>query len=150
MYFSSNFTAGDRNRTGTVFPQQDFKSCASASSATPADGWRWIRTTEAICSRFTVCPLWPLGNPSISCQDWFTLTMSYYNISIFSMQEVICIFFAESAYISVSTTAPFTSSIVSISSPTICSTDFCISSMFSCSADFLILFISLLRLYISS
>ena len=28
--------AGDRNRTGTVFPQQDFKSCASASSATPA------------------------------------------------------------------------------------------------------------------
>ena len=28
--------AGDRNRTGTVLPQQDFKSCASASSATPA------------------------------------------------------------------------------------------------------------------
>ena len=26
------------------------------------NGWRWIRTTEAICSRFTVCPLWPLGN----------------------------------------------------------------------------------------
>ena len=30
------FNAGDRNRTGTVSPQQDFKSCASASSATPA------------------------------------------------------------------------------------------------------------------
>ena len=30
-----------------------------------ANGWRWIRTTEAICSRFTVCPLWPLGNPPI-------------------------------------------------------------------------------------
>ena len=30
-----------------------------------SNGWRWIRTTEAICSRFTVCPLWPLGNPSI-------------------------------------------------------------------------------------
>ena len=30
-----------------------------------ANGWRWIRTTEANCSRFTVCPLWPLGNPSI-------------------------------------------------------------------------------------
>ena len=27
-----------------------------------SNGWRWIRTTEAICSRFTVCPLWPLGN----------------------------------------------------------------------------------------
>ena len=32
-------TAGDRNRTGTVFLQQDFKSCASASSATPANQW---------------------------------------------------------------------------------------------------------------
>ena len=29
-------TAGDRNRTGTMSPPQDFKSCASASSATPA------------------------------------------------------------------------------------------------------------------
>ena len=28
--------AGDRNRTGTVSLQQDFKACASASSATPA------------------------------------------------------------------------------------------------------------------
>ena len=25
-----------------------------------------IRTTEARCSRFTVCPLWPLGNLPIS------------------------------------------------------------------------------------
>ena len=29
-------TARDRDRTGTVSPQQDFKSCASASSATRA------------------------------------------------------------------------------------------------------------------
>ena len=28
-------------------------------------GGRWIRTTEARRNRFTVCPLWPLGNPSI-------------------------------------------------------------------------------------
>ena len=28
-------------------------------------GWRWIRTIESIASRFTVCPLWPLGNPAI-------------------------------------------------------------------------------------
>ena len=27
-------------------------------------GW-WIRTTEGIASRFTVCPLWPLGNTPI-------------------------------------------------------------------------------------
>ena len=33
---SALFNAGDRNRTGTVSLQQDFKSCASASSATPA------------------------------------------------------------------------------------------------------------------
>ena len=25
-------------------------------------GSGWIRTTEGIASRFTVCPLWPLGN----------------------------------------------------------------------------------------
>lgn len=27
-------------------------------------GGGWIRTTEANRNRFTVCPLWPLGNPS--------------------------------------------------------------------------------------
>ena len=37
-----------------------------------SSGWRWIRTTEAICSRFTVCPLWPLGNPSI----WYFLSQA--------------------------------------------------------------------------
>ena len=29
-------------------------------------GWRRIRTFEGIASRFTVCPLWPLGNPSVN------------------------------------------------------------------------------------
>ena len=28
-------------------------------------GRRWIRTTEAKRNRFTVCPLWPLGNAPI-------------------------------------------------------------------------------------
>ena len=28
-------------------------------------GGRRIRTTESTANRFTVCPLWPLGNPSI-------------------------------------------------------------------------------------
>ena len=27
-------------------------------------GGRWIRTIESCASRFTVCPLWPLGNPT--------------------------------------------------------------------------------------
>ena len=29
-------------------------------------GGGWIRTTEVEDNRFTVCPLWPLGNSSIS------------------------------------------------------------------------------------
>ena len=28
-------------------------------------GGRWIRTTEGIASRFTVCPIWPLWNSPI-------------------------------------------------------------------------------------
>ena len=27
-------------------------------------GGEWIRTTESVANRFTVCPLWPLGNSS--------------------------------------------------------------------------------------
>ena len=40
-------------------------------------GW-WIRTTEGIASRFTVCPLWPLGkSPKYNMQfkyrwSWWT------------------------------------------------------------------------------
>ena len=44
MFPLLSITAGDRNRTGTVLLQQDFKSCASASSATPAN-------MELICLR---------------------------------------------------------------------------------------------------
>ena len=29
-----------------------------------SSGWRRIRTFEGVANRFTVCPLWPLGNPS--------------------------------------------------------------------------------------
>ncbi len=33
-------------------------------------GGGWIRTTVGIASRFTVCPLWPLGNtPVFCCRD---------------------------------------------------------------------------------
>ena len=35
------------------------------SLAVAFGGRGWIRTTEAISSRFTVCPLWPLGNSPI-------------------------------------------------------------------------------------
>ena len=29
------------------------------------NGWRRIRTFEGVANRFTVCPLWPLGNRSL-------------------------------------------------------------------------------------
>ncbi len=29
-------------------------------------GWGWIRTIEVCDGRFTVCSLWPLGNPSMN------------------------------------------------------------------------------------
>ena len=45
--------------------QQLFITHVPVISLDCVNGWRWIRTTEAICSRFTVCPLWPLGNPSM-------------------------------------------------------------------------------------
>ena len=31
-------------------------------------GGRWIRTIEVSDSRFTVCPLWPLGNPTTALE----------------------------------------------------------------------------------
>ena len=35
-------------------------------------GW-WIRTTEGVASRFTVCPLWPLGkSPIYEVWSWWT------------------------------------------------------------------------------
>ena len=84
-------TAGDRNRTGTKFnprrilspvrlpipPRRRFVVHIVISSYifintnysiymhTICNGRRRIRTFEGIASRFTVCPLWPLGNPSI-------------------------------------------------------------------------------------
>ena len=43
-------------------------SPTSFQTAPPRDiklsGWGRIRTFESVANRFTVCPLWPLGNPS--------------------------------------------------------------------------------------
>ena len=40
--------AGDRDRTGTVVPPRDFKSLASACSATPAE---WMAVRSALTTR---------------------------------------------------------------------------------------------------
>ena len=51
-------------------------------------GWGWIRTTEAICSRFTVCPLWPLGNPSIYKTTYVVVTLYLYITYPLKLQEI--------------------------------------------------------------
>ena len=82
------FNAADRNRTGTGITTHGILSpgrlpvpplrhiffhtylslkseCIRAGTITLSkyvNGRRWIRTTEGSASRFTVCPLWPLGN----------------------------------------------------------------------------------------
>ena len=39
-----------------------------ATGTTFYGGSGWIRTTEVVDNRFTVCPLWPLGNaPLCNC-----------------------------------------------------------------------------------
>ena len=38
------------------------KESERESRSTQSGGRRWIRTTEVTDNRFTVCPLWPLGN----------------------------------------------------------------------------------------
>ena len=38
----------------------------------PLGGGEWIRTTEVVDNRFTVCPLWPLGNSPINNMKFYT------------------------------------------------------------------------------
>ena len=41
------------------------KPCRKSCKAIFTGGRGWIRTTEVTDNRFTVCPLWPLGNSPI-------------------------------------------------------------------------------------
>ena len=49
-------------------PSTSRKSKETAQSCGFSDfgGGEWIRTTEVVDNRFTVCPLWPLGNSPIN------------------------------------------------------------------------------------
>ena len=61
--------ADDRTRTDNLLiTNQLLCQLSHIGASLQANGWRWIRTTEALSSRFTVCPLWPLGNPPITQQ----------------------------------------------------------------------------------
>ena len=60
----------------------------------PFGGSWWIRTTEALSSRFTVCPHWPLGKAPIFC---FVSAVSpgdvcYYSKGVSEMQVFFSIF----------------------------------------------------------
>ena len=59
---------GHLMRASCFLAKLEFSEPAMSTGNGASNGWRWIRTTEAICSRFTVCPLWPLGNPSLYFQ----------------------------------------------------------------------------------
>ena len=56
---------GWRNRQFSTI-QQRKKPVTSFLSQAFGGSW-WIRTTEALSSRFTVCPHWPLGKAPIFC-----------------------------------------------------------------------------------
>ena len=81
-------------KTGPAAGQVRFSSCRAPhflqtkkgpdlplGRSGPFGGRGWIRTTEALSSRFTVCPHWPLGNtplfcfchPAVSAGDLFIL-----------------------------------------------------------------------------
>ncbi len=51
-------------------------------------GGGWIRTTEGGASRFTVCPLWPLGNPSETGSRVFCLTPNTLSIKTARIMQV--------------------------------------------------------------
>ena len=58
--------------TGRGSPPDGQKRLPDAAAAgSPGGGW-WIRTTEGVASRFTVCPLWPLGKSPIFTWSWWT------------------------------------------------------------------------------
>ena len=56
-----------RNAGGGTSPYAPLLECKKDrdESRGPFGGGGWIRTTVGIASRFTVCPLWPLGNSPI-------------------------------------------------------------------------------------
>ena len=50
----------------------EYKKTHSLSCVHFYGGRGWIRTTEVTDNRFTVCPLWPLGNSPIFDWSWWT------------------------------------------------------------------------------
>ena len=55
---------------------------------TLSSGGKWIRTTESDANRFTVCPLWPLGNSPIS--DMLFLLSRLAQLQIIAQRFLFC------------------------------------------------------------
>ena len=54
----------------------------------------WIRTTEVIDDRFTVCSLWPLGKPSIfNCRYASYQRLNYNSIDYLNCQQISVYFY---------------------------------------------------------
>ena len=72
-FLSSLFTGKSRVGSGEKSEERREKSEEYKKKKPPLrlflfGGGRWIRTTEVSDNRFTVCPLWPLGNsPLLNC-----------------------------------------------------------------------------------
>ena len=49
------------------------KEHRNPGSYNQSGGGSWIRTSEVMDNRFTVCPLWPLGNSPISFADLMSI-----------------------------------------------------------------------------
>ena len=55
----------------STYPHKKISPPVKRPSGIFGGGW-WIRTTEGVASRFTVCPLWPLGKSPICTWSWWT------------------------------------------------------------------------------
>ena len=67
MCIGTGFRIHNFPRSGGDFVPPD-KAKRTSADVRLLGGGRWIRTTEVSDNRFTVCPLWPLGNsPIFNC-----------------------------------------------------------------------------------
>ena len=66
LHWSKRYATGISHLDGfeSHHPQSKKKKHTKRCAFLFGGGW-WIRTTEGIASRFTVCPLWPLGKSPI-------------------------------------------------------------------------------------
>ena len=70
---------------------------ASCDALNSGGRW-WIRTTEVVDNRFTVCPLWPLGKPPIFDFSIVLTTVHNYISKNRIWQEFFYVFYYNFSY----------------------------------------------------